>query len=159
MNTILLLVIGLAVLSGLLAVMIYLLAVSREMELPDGDEVWEVKEYLKRDYPTISTGVGFISLVYPFSRSLKSKLQWPLFSKTILTYSLKINVVDPLDLRLRDICNGATTPYHRSLNLRWQDSESHFRNFQRRLFPGAYSKTFSFSFPGMQLKYFWRQNN
>jgi hypothetical protein len=39
MNTILLLVIGIAALSVLLAVMIYLLAVSREMELPDGDEV------------------------------------------------------------------------------------------------------------------------
>jgi hypothetical protein len=38
MNTILLLVIGIAALSVLLAVMIYLLAVSREMELPDGDE-------------------------------------------------------------------------------------------------------------------------
>jgi hypothetical protein len=38
MNTILLFVIGIAALSGLLAVMIYLLAVSREMELPDGDE-------------------------------------------------------------------------------------------------------------------------
>ena len=39
MNTIFLLVIGIAALSGLLAVIIYLLAVSREMELPDGDEV------------------------------------------------------------------------------------------------------------------------
>lgn len=39
MNTILLLVIGVAALAGLLAVMIYLVAVSREMELPDGDEV------------------------------------------------------------------------------------------------------------------------
>ncbi len=38
MNTIFLILIGLAALSGLLAVMIYLLAVSREMELPDGDE-------------------------------------------------------------------------------------------------------------------------
>ena len=40
MNTIFLFVIGgIAALSGLLAVMIYLLAVSREMELPDGDEL------------------------------------------------------------------------------------------------------------------------
>lgn len=35
MNTILLFITGLAALSGLLAVMIYLLAVSREMQLPD----------------------------------------------------------------------------------------------------------------------------
>jgi len=35
MNTILLFIAGLAALSGLLAVMIYLLAVSREMQLPD----------------------------------------------------------------------------------------------------------------------------
>jgi hypothetical protein len=39
MDTILLFLIGIAALSGLLAVMIYLLAVSREMELSDGDEV------------------------------------------------------------------------------------------------------------------------
>ena len=39
MNTILLFVIGIAALSGLLAVLIYLVAVSREMELSDGDEV------------------------------------------------------------------------------------------------------------------------
>ncbi len=39
MNTIFLFVIGIAALSGLLAVMFYLLAVSREMELPDEDEV------------------------------------------------------------------------------------------------------------------------
>ena len=39
MNTIFLFVIGIAALSGPLVVMIYLLAVSREMELPDGDEV------------------------------------------------------------------------------------------------------------------------
>jgi hypothetical protein len=39
MNTIFLFVIGIAALSGPLAVMIYLLAVSREMELPDGDDV------------------------------------------------------------------------------------------------------------------------
>ena len=35
MNTILLFIAGLAALSGLLAVMIYLLFVSREMQLPD----------------------------------------------------------------------------------------------------------------------------
>jgi cytochrome P450 len=35
MNTVLLFIAGLAALSGLLAVMIYLLAVSREMQLPD----------------------------------------------------------------------------------------------------------------------------
>jgi hypothetical protein len=39
MDTIFLFLIGIAALSGLLAVMIYLLAVSREMELSDGDEV------------------------------------------------------------------------------------------------------------------------
>jgi len=39
MDTIFLFIIGLAALSGLLAVMIYLLAVSREMQLPDVDEV------------------------------------------------------------------------------------------------------------------------
>ena len=39
MNTIFLFLIGIAALSGLLAVMIYLLAVSREMESPDGDEI------------------------------------------------------------------------------------------------------------------------
>jgi hypothetical protein len=39
MNTIFLFLIGIAALSGLLAVVIYLLAVSREMESPDGDEV------------------------------------------------------------------------------------------------------------------------
>ena len=39
MDTILLFLIGIAALSGLLAVMIYLVAVSREMELSDGDEV------------------------------------------------------------------------------------------------------------------------
>lgn len=39
MNTIFLIVIGIAAVSGLLAVMVYLLTVSREMELPDGDEV------------------------------------------------------------------------------------------------------------------------
>lgn len=38
MNTIFLFIVGLAALSGLLAVMIYLLAVSREMQLPDVDE-------------------------------------------------------------------------------------------------------------------------
>ncbi len=42
MNTIFLILIGIAALSGLLAVMIYLLAVSREMELPDGDEFWKI---------------------------------------------------------------------------------------------------------------------
>lgn len=39
MDTILLLIVGIAALSGLLAVMIYLLAVSREMQLPDVDEI------------------------------------------------------------------------------------------------------------------------
>ena len=39
MDTIFLFIIGLAALSGLLAVVIYLLAVSREMQLPDVDEV------------------------------------------------------------------------------------------------------------------------
>ena len=39
MDTIFLFIIGLAALSGLLAVMIYLLAVSREMQLPDVDEI------------------------------------------------------------------------------------------------------------------------
>jgi hypothetical protein len=39
MDTIFLFIVGLAALSGLLAVMIYLLVVSREMQLPDGDEV------------------------------------------------------------------------------------------------------------------------
>jgi len=39
MDTILLFLIGIAALSGLLAVVIYLVAVSREMELSDGDEV------------------------------------------------------------------------------------------------------------------------
>jgi hypothetical protein len=39
MDTILLFIIGIAALSGLLAVMLYLLAVSREMQLPDVDEV------------------------------------------------------------------------------------------------------------------------
>lgn len=39
MDTIFLFIAGLAALSGLLAVMIYLLAVSREMQLPDVDEV------------------------------------------------------------------------------------------------------------------------
>jgi len=39
MDTIFLFIIGFAALSGLLAVMIYLLAVSREMQLPDVDEV------------------------------------------------------------------------------------------------------------------------
>ena len=39
MDTIFLLIVGIAALSGLLAVMIYLLAVSREMQLPDIDEV------------------------------------------------------------------------------------------------------------------------
>ncbi len=39
MDTIFLFIVGLAALSGLLAVMIYLLAVSREMQLPDADEV------------------------------------------------------------------------------------------------------------------------
>jgi hypothetical protein len=39
MDTIFLFIIGIAALSGLLAVMIYLLAVSREMQLPDVDEV------------------------------------------------------------------------------------------------------------------------
>jgi hypothetical protein len=35
MNTIFLFIVGLGALSGLLAVMIYLLAVSREMQMPD----------------------------------------------------------------------------------------------------------------------------
>jgi len=39
MDTIFLFIAGIAALSGLLAVMIYLLAVSREMQLPDIDEV------------------------------------------------------------------------------------------------------------------------
>lgn len=39
MDTILLFIIGIAALSGILAVMIYLLAVSREMQVPDVDEV------------------------------------------------------------------------------------------------------------------------
>lgn len=39
MDIIFLFIIGIAALSGLLAVMIYLLAVSREMQLPDIDEV------------------------------------------------------------------------------------------------------------------------
>ena len=39
MNIIFLIIAGLAALSGLLAVMIYLIAVSREMQLPDTDEV------------------------------------------------------------------------------------------------------------------------
>jgi hypothetical protein len=39
MDSIFLFIAGLAALSGLLAVMIYLLAVSREMQLPDVDEV------------------------------------------------------------------------------------------------------------------------
>ena len=39
MDTIFLFIIGIAALSGLLAVMIYLLAVSREMQLPDVDEI------------------------------------------------------------------------------------------------------------------------
>jgi hypothetical protein len=39
MNTIFLFIAGIAALSGLLAIMIYLLAVSREMQLPDIDEV------------------------------------------------------------------------------------------------------------------------
>lgn len=39
MNTIILFIAGIAALSGLLAVMIYLLAVSREMQPPDINEV------------------------------------------------------------------------------------------------------------------------
>jgi len=39
MDTIFLFIIGIAALSGLLAIIIYLLAVSREMQLPDVDEV------------------------------------------------------------------------------------------------------------------------
>jgi hypothetical protein len=39
MDTIFLFIVGIAALSGLLAVMIYLLVVSREMQLPDGDEI------------------------------------------------------------------------------------------------------------------------
>ena len=39
MDTIFLFIVGLAALSGLLAVMIYLLAVSKEMQLPDADEL------------------------------------------------------------------------------------------------------------------------
>jgi len=39
MDTIFLFIIGIAALSGLLAIMLYLLAVSREMQLPDVDEV------------------------------------------------------------------------------------------------------------------------
>ena len=39
MDSTFLFIAGLAALSGLLAVMIYLLAVSREMQLPDVDEV------------------------------------------------------------------------------------------------------------------------
>jgi hypothetical protein len=39
MDIIILFIIGIAALSGLLAIMIYLLAVSREMQLPDVDEV------------------------------------------------------------------------------------------------------------------------
>ena len=39
MDTIFLFIIGIAALSGLLAVIIYLLAVSREMQLPDVDGV------------------------------------------------------------------------------------------------------------------------
>ncbi len=38
MDTFFLLIIGIAALSGLLSVMIYLRAVSREMQLPDVDE-------------------------------------------------------------------------------------------------------------------------
>jgi hypothetical protein len=39
MDTIFLFIAGIAALAGLLAVMLYLLAVSREMQLPDVDEV------------------------------------------------------------------------------------------------------------------------
>ena len=39
MGAILLIIVGIAALSGLLAVMIYLLAISREMQLPDTDEI------------------------------------------------------------------------------------------------------------------------
>lgn len=39
MNAIFLFIAGIAALSGLLAIMIYLLAVSREMQLPDIDKV------------------------------------------------------------------------------------------------------------------------
>jgi hypothetical protein len=39
MDTMFLFIAGLAGLSGLLAVMLYLLAVSREMQLPESDEV------------------------------------------------------------------------------------------------------------------------
>jgi hypothetical protein len=39
MDTIILLIAGIAALSGLLAVMIYLIAVAREMQLPDVDDV------------------------------------------------------------------------------------------------------------------------
>jgi hypothetical protein len=39
MDTIFLFIVGIAALSGLLAIMIYLLAVSHEMQLPDADEV------------------------------------------------------------------------------------------------------------------------
>ncbi len=39
MDTIFLFIAGIAALSGLLAVMIYLLSVSREMQLPDIDEI------------------------------------------------------------------------------------------------------------------------
>ena len=47
MDTIFLIIAGIAALSGLLAVMIYLLAVSREMQLPDVDEVWEIDNIFK----------------------------------------------------------------------------------------------------------------
>ena len=49
MDTIILFIAGIAALSGLLAVMIYLLAVSREMQPPDIDEVW---------YPAETFGAG-----------------------------------------------------------------------------------------------------
>jgi len=39
MDTIFLIIIGIAALSGFLAVLIYLLAISREMQLPDADEI------------------------------------------------------------------------------------------------------------------------
>ena len=39
METTFLFITGLAALAGMLAVMIYLLAVSREMQLPDADEL------------------------------------------------------------------------------------------------------------------------
>ena len=77
------------------------------------------------------------------------------------TLTLKIKVSQRNWLTFFEIpssfCNGATTPYYRSLNLRCKVSKPHSRNFHKLLFPGAVMKTFRISFPGTWLKYFWRQ--